>query len=542
MCVRRLKMRIYDMLYDWQRKIVDQVKDRQAYGLFLDCGLGKTPLSLACAEQHECTKLIIISINAKASEKVDKKGSFLWWAYKGIFNGYDILDKKSKPEECDQSRSQILIMNYESLFVRNKEGGSAPMRPILASFVKSCAGCNTAIIIDESHSLKNYSSQRTKTCIQMQKQLMVCTRKHVWTYLLTGTPFTTGYIDLWTQLKMLGCPMSKTAYIERFAIRDNRPGLLGFQQPIIGYRNVEELYGIVHQYAITIKSDTVVKLPEQIFVEHTYEKTQDFTMLTSERLPGNDVLMYCMAKNVRLQDSYDAHDYSTPHLKNNPFYRNIAYPSLEWLAETAGALWLRARQLSIGFQGNSERYAWYSRERLDMLERFLAENPDNYVLFYTFTPELFEIFAICDRLGYDIDVLSGDIKSTHFYDTYAAQTPDQQFNNRKNIFILNWQTGSTGLNLQEYSKCIIFDYPVFRDWQQGLARLRRLGQKAETVVYHVFSSENWLDQGMRQAINEQRDYTDDTFASDLHRVNGFLGRDGSDGRDDSSNTSGKSST
>lgn len=515
---------VYDMLYDWQRKIVDQIRDKQAYGLFLDCGLGKTPVSIACAEQHDCTKLIIISINSKAIEKVDKKGSFLWWAYKGMFNGYEILDKKSKPELCSKDRNQILIMNYESLFVRAKAGGVSPMRPILESFIKSCEGHNTAIIIDESHSLKNYSSQRTKTCLKMQKMLMVYTKHHTWTYLLTGTPFTTGYIDLWTQLKVLGCPMSKTAYLEKFAIRDNRPGLLGFQQPIVGYKNIDDLYRLIHQYAITIKSDTVVRLPEQIFVDHTYEPSLEFEMLTAEKCPGKKVLDYCIGKGITLQDSYDPLEYNTNHLKNNPFYRNIAYPKLDWLAETAGAFWLRSRQLSIGFQGNSDYSIWYNRDRLALLEKFLEDNPDNYVLFYAFTPELVEIFAICDKLGYNIDVLSGDIKSTAFYDRYASQTPEQQFNNRKNIFLLNWQTGSTGLNLQEYSKCIIFDYPVFRDWQQGLARLHRLGQKADTVIYHIFTCNNWLDNGMRAAIDQQRDYTDDTFASDLARVNGFLGK------------------
>lgn len=515
---------IYDMLYDWQKKIVDQTKDKMAYGLFLDCGLGKTPLSLACAEQHQCTKLLIISINSKAIEKVDKKGSFLWWAYKGIFNGYDILTKKSKPSECNVNKKQILSINYESLFSRTEKGGKAPLKEIVRKFIESCKDHNTAIIIDESHSLKNYSSQRTKSCIDIQKFLVFYTKCHTWTYLLTGTPFTSGYIDLWTQLKILGCSMTKTAFLDKFTIRGNLPNLLGYQQPIVGYKNIDDLYKLIHQYAITIKSDTVVKLPEQIFVDHSYEMTEDFRIFTHEKYRGKDILQYAYEKGVKLEGLYNSEDYNTGKLKNNPFYRNIAYPKLDWLAETAGSFWLRSRQLSIGFQGNEDEFMWYDTTRLELLQEFLSNNPDNYILFYTFTPELYAIFTICEKLGYNIDVLSGNIKSTTFYDRFANQTSEQQFNNKKNIFILNWQTGSTGLNLQEYNKCIIFDYPVFRDWQQGLARLHRLGQKADTVVYHIFACDNFLDNGMREAIDEQRDYTDDTFASDLGRVNKLLDR------------------
>ena len=513
------------MLYDWQKKIVDQIEDKKAYGLFLDCGLGKTPLSLACAERHQCTKLIIISINAKASEKVDKKGSFLWWAYKGIFNGYDILNKKSKIQSCDNTRNQILSINYESLFAKTTNGGKAPLKPIVKAFVESCKDHNTAIIIDESHSLKNYSSQRTKSCIDIQKYLMLYTHGNTWTYLLTGTPFTTGYIDLWTQLKMLGCPMTKTQYLEKFTIRGNLPNLLGYQQPIVGYKNVNELYDLMHQYAITIKSNTVVKLPDQIFVDHSYSASLDFIMFTKEKYSGKNILEYAHLRNVKLEGLYDPIKYNTSHYKNNPFYRNIAYPKLNWLAETAGAFWMRCRQLSIGFQGNEEGFEWYDRTRLELLENFLTNNPDNYILFYSYTPELYELFNICQKLNYNIDVLAGDIKSSFFYDKYTSQSNEEKFNNKKNIFILNWQTGSTGLNLQEYSKCIIFDYPVYRDWQQGLARVCRLGQRSDTVIYHTFTSENWLDLGMKEAIDERRDYTDKTFASDLFRVNNILKND-----------------
>ena len=73
---------LYDLLFDWQKRIVDQFENRKRFGLFLDMGLwlGKTIVSLAFAERHNCNKIIIITIDKKAREGVEIKGSFLNWA------------------------------------------------------------------------------------------------------------------------------------------------------------------------------------------------------------------------------------------------------------------------------------------------------------------------------------------------------------------------------------------------------------------------------------------------------------------------------
>ena len=47
---------IYNKLYDWQKQVINENKDKKSYGLFLDCGLGKTPISLAFAEENNCEK------------------------------------------------------------------------------------------------------------------------------------------------------------------------------------------------------------------------------------------------------------------------------------------------------------------------------------------------------------------------------------------------------------------------------------------------------------------------------------------------------
>ena len=142
------------------------------------------------------------------------------------------------------------------------------------AFIDACGGHNVAIIVDESHKMKNLQSQQTLAINAIKRSLTFRANK-VYTYLLTGTPFTTGYIDLYSQLKTLGYPETKSSFVDRFCIRGHVPGLLGWQQPIIGYTNIDELFNIIHEYAITVKSESVVDLPEKIFVEHVLPESED---------------------------------------------------------------------------------------------------------------------------------------------------------------------------------------------------------------------------------------------------------------------------
>ena len=499
---------IYEILYDWQKKIIDKFKERNSFGLFLDMGLGKTPLSLALAEANNCSKVIVITLNSKATENEDNKGSWFWWAKQSKMN-YKICTKSAT--EFSTTDSIFYVVNYEYLFDRGGKGNR--LRDNILSFIKSCNRLtteNVAIILDESHKLKNLQSNQTKAVIRLKNLLE--DKCNVFTYLLTGTPFTTGYIDLYSQLKLLGYYGTKGDFIDAFCIRGNIPGLLGWQQPIVGYKNIEGLFNLVHRYAITINSEDVVDLPDKIYVDHPVGFSQSFLLYTSEEIKSD--IKNLINKELKKRNA-------EPIAGINPFYRNIAYPNLKWIAETNGQFWLRARQLSIGFQGNSEEAEWFDKRRLDELKKFLQENEDNYILFYNFVPELLEIYDICEELGYNIDVYCGEIKSLHFYEKYSKLSDSEKLVNKKNIILANFASGSTGMNWQEYNKCIIFSIPLYKDYAQGIKRIHRIGQK-DTCIYHIFYQRNWLDYSMRKALNEATDYNQQMFDSDLSRINEIM--------------------
>lgn len=509
-------MSIYNQLYDFQKNIVDKFKERKSFGLFLDMGLGKTPLALAFAEVNKCTKVIVITINGKACETINDNGSWFAWASKSSIK-YELKNKYTK---TFSSSPEIFVLNYESLFERGKNKAQrVTLKQTLQDFIFKCSQHRVAVIIDESHKMKNLQSQQTLAIIELKKRLQRCA-KDVYSYLLTGTPFTTGYIDLYAQLKFLGCEMTKGDFVDLFCIRGNIPGLLGWQQPIVGYKNVNGLFNLIHQYAITVKTEDVITLPEKIFTYHITNESEEFIFYTSEKANGLKISEFANKHAVKLNDPR----YLLNKTVNNPFFRDIDYPDSKWLAETSGQCWLRARQLSIGFNGNASNSVWFDRSRLELLKYFLEWNKNNYVLFYNYTPEMLEIYDICEELGYNIDVYCGEIKSLTHYQEYCNLDEGEKLITHNNIILANFTSGSTGLNWQEYNHCIIFSCPIFKDYAQGIKRIHRTGQK-KTTFYHIFYQNNWLDKSMNEALQQCKDYDSKMFESDLQRVQTIISGD-----------------
>ena len=497
-------MSIYEKLFDWQKKIVDTFESRSDFGIFLDCGLGKTPVSLAFAERHKATKIIVVTINGKAIEDEKIDGSWLHWAEQMELK-YSLYNKKSK-QAFDKKSNEIFIINYESLFSRTtKKTSKMVLSERIKEFIDSCGKENIVMIVDESHNIKSLQAQKS-LAINRIKQELKFRAASFHSYLLTGTPFTQGFIDLYAQLKFLGYSDNKETFCDNFCVRGCIPGLLGWQQPIVGYKNIPLLYDTIHKYAITIKNTDVIKLPGQTFVKHEMPLSIAFNTFTNEKLYQNEI---CKFKKIDFEEKLKGK-------VNNPFYRNLDYPDTKYLAETTGAFWLRSRQISIGFLGNAGECEWYDTTRLKSLEKFLSENEDNYVLFYNFTPELLEIYSICEKLGYNIDVYSGEVKSTFFYEKYSHQSEEEQLVNKKNIILANFASGSTGMNWQNYHQCILFSIPLFKDYTQALARIYRIGQK-DPVVYHTFYQNNWLDKSMIKALEEGKTYNNDMFESDYKK-------------------------
>lgn len=534
---------IYDMLYPWQKDIVDKVSNHSLYGLFLDCGTGKTPISLALAETLKAERIIIMTISPKAIEKENAEGSWRWWIKTHLNGEWDVYGVEKKEngryiKEKENGNNKCIIYNYEHLVSKGE------LRDLVKTFIKDSVNKRVCVLLDESHRIKNKSSNQTEGIFTLKKLLYQVSSSFN-AYLLTGTPFTRGFIDLYTSLKFLEAKsfvnpdrvMSETEFKNNFCVLEPVPYAGMYYNPrkfqpmqVVGYKNIDALYKFVHEYALTVKSDDVIKLPDKIVTPIITECSKDFDILCSESLKGKVLYDYNeerKAKNLPyiLDDDLDWHveDYKENPKRAflNPFFRDITYPDSSYAADTPALLWLRARELSIGFIGNSDGAYWFDRSRLDELEEFLKYHKDslgnNYVLFYNYVPEFVEIYEICNKLGYNTDVYNGELKDLSNYEKYISSSEEEQLKQTNNIILANFASGSTGMNWQAYNKVIVFSIPLYKDYEQGMKRVHRIGQK-NTVYYYEFYSKSWLDFAMREALKNNCDYSAELFNKELNKI------------------------
>ena len=156
---------LYDLLYPYQKKIVNDLKDYDSNALFMDVGTGKSITSLALFEQKQiqkkCNKLLIICLCAKIEEwKADCEKWF-------PFSETIVLDKPKMKEKFEYDDYDIAIINFEKTWRYDK-----------LLYLDS----NTMIIIDESHKIK---SSETKVghfmqLLSMKTPIKLYLQQHLW--------------------------------------------------------------------------------------------------------------------------------------------------------------------------------------------------------------------------------------------------------------------------------------------------------------------------------------------------------------------------
>ncbi len=270
---------IYDLLYPYQKTIVNDLKDYDSSALFMDVGTGKSITSLALFEQkriqRKCDKLLIICLCAKIEEW--KSDCEKWFPFEKVI----VLDGKKKNKDAFYAKDyDIAIINFE------KTWRSTDLFLISEQ---------TMIIIDESHKIKSCETKLGK----FMQLLSLNTRYKV---LLTATPMANGYIDLYNQLYFLG-------YIEGTLQRFKEkycneklmyiPGMKPFKQ-IVSYRNTEELDLLVNKYARyyerKLEDDLI---PSEILVPIKLE--EKYHKIAKERVYKDIVLDKIGSKRIGLK-------------------------------------------------------------------------------------------------------------------------------------------------------------------------------------------------------------------------------------------------
>jgi len=233
--------------YDFATSSCGNPESLLGHGRLLLCdemGLGKSVTSLAIMMHYrkEWPLLILCPASLRYTWPVEIEKFIPSLPPSAIYvvQGFDDADFFENPSK--RQKIQIVIVTYSLL-----QNRSAAAQVLLKQFQFQC------IIVDESHNLKQKTSQRT----QIALPLLESAKRLI---LLSGTPALARPVELWTQVYAIAPHLfgSYPIYTKRYC--NARKGRFGWD--VTGLSNADELHQKLKQIMIRrLKVDVLHELP-----------------------------------------------------------------------------------------------------------------------------------------------------------------------------------------------------------------------------------------------------------------------------------------
>lgn len=379
-------------------------------------GLGKTFIG------SEKMKALGANLNILVCQKSKIQD---WYDHMKTYYDYEVI-KYDKPR--DIPNYSVIIINYDLIWRR-------PELLKLKDFT---------LMLDESSYIKNETSKRSKCILKLKAKNVI---------LLSGTPISGKYEELYSQCKLLGWDITKTAFWNTY-VHYKLLNIGGFKvKKILGYRNVERLKRKLRIYgAVFMKTEEVFDLPEQVHNIVKIENTMWYKMFKKDRLLIRD--------------------------------------DIELVGDTSLTKLLYMRQLC----------GQYNKNKLDKLKELLESTEDRVIIFYNFKEEYLRIKEICEKLEKPVSIINGDRNDLQNYNTHE-----------NTVTLVQYQAGAMGINLQKSNKIIYFSLTLSSElFEQSKKRTHRIGQNRTCMYYYLIVKDS-IEEQIMTVLESRRDYTDELF-------------------------------
>ena len=423
-------------LFPHQQKALEETKDLNRVAYYLDMGLGKTyvgsekmmslknnvnlvicqksKISDWCEHFQEHYDVIVLDLTCKKSLQCFMQWSSMWIEYEKPLVG---------------------VVNYDLVF-RRKE------------FLQLH---NFTLMLDESSLIQNEKAKRSKFILQMQPDNVI---------LLSGTPTSGKYENLWTQIHLIGWKISQAVYNKQY-VNWKKIDIGGFPQWIVDkddpYKNVDRLKEKMREHgAVFMKTEECFDLPEQTFIQVNSSTSKEY-----KKFKRDSII------TVQTGDTY---------------------------VELIGDTILAKRQYLRMLCGQ------YNKDKLQSFKDLVESTQDRLIVFYNFNEELFQLKQIAAELERPVSEINGHVKDLDAYE-----------HEDNSITFVQYQAGAMGLNLQKANKIIYFTLPLLSElFEQSKKRIHRIGQ-TNTCFYYLMICKGSIEEEILQTLEMRKDYTDELF-------------------------------
>ena len=413
-------------LFDYQEKALALTSDKDNSAFYYDMGLGKTFIGSERLRLYGERVNIIVCQKSKIKDWCEH--------FKEHYTDYavfDLTDKKDMQTFMIYPIYKCIgIINYELAYRREE------LRQLK----------DFTMMLDESSMIKNETAKRTKFILSL---------KPSHTILLSGTPTDGKYEFLYSQLRLLGWKITKTAYYNRYIKTELRSYGGPMFRVVTGYKNVSELKAKLKEYgAVFAKAEEVIKLPEKKFIKEYSTVSSDYKKFMKDRV-------------IKIDDK-------------------------ELTGDSTLSIRLYARMLCSA----------YSKDKISRLIDLVNSTSDRVIIFYNFNTELEALRKVLfDR---PISIVNGQVKDLKAYE-----------NNDNSVTLIQYQAGAMGLNLQKANRIIYFSLPERSElFEQSKARICRIGQEKQ-CYYHIMMCHKSVEEKIYECLLMRKDYTDELFRKEF---------------------------
>lgn len=413
-------------LFDYQEKALALTSDKDNSAFYYDMGLGKTFIGSERMRLYGERVNVVVCQKSKIND---------WYEhFKEHYTDYAVFDLTNKKDMQIFMTYPIYkcigIINYELAYRREE--------------LKRLT--NFTMMLDESSMIKNETAKRTKFILSL---------KPSHTILLSGTPTDGKYEFLYSQLRLLGWKITKTAYYNRYIKTELRSYGGPMFRVVTGYKNVSELKAKLKEYgAVFAKAEEVIKLPEKKFIKEYSTVSSDYKKFMKDRV-------------IKIDDK-------------------------ELTGDSTLSKRLYARMLCSA----------YSKDKISRLIDLVNSTSDRVIIFYNFNTELEALRKVLfDR---PISIVNGQVKDLKAYE-----------NNDNSVTLIQYQAGAMGLNLQKANRIIYFSLPERSElFEQSKARICRIGQEKQ-CYYHIMMCHKSVEEKIYECLLMRKDYTDELFRKEF---------------------------
>lgn len=432
-------------LHNYQKYSVDFIINHPAAALLLDCGCGKTIITLTAIndlmyDRFEIHKVLVVCplrVGQVWKNEVDK-----WEHLKSLKLSVAIGTEKERRAALQQ-KADIYIINRENL-------------PWL---IENSKFDYDMVVVDELSSFKNHQAKRFKALMKVRPMVKRIVG-------LTGTPSSNGLMDLFAEFKLLDKGQRLGRFIGQYRSTyfqpDKMNGMIVYSyKPLPGAE--ERIYEKISDITISMKATDHLQMPE----------------LISSR--------------------YDVELSPTERQKYEQLKKDLVLPvdDEEITAANAAALSGKLCQLANGAIYDDDKKAIQIHDRkIDALEDIIESmNGRPLLVAYWFKHDY-------DRIAERLSELK-----IQYAKLDTADSIEKWNRGEIPVALIHPASAGHGLNLQSGGSTLVWFGITWslELYQQTVARLWRQGQKNTVIIQHIIAR-NTIDENIMAAL-EKKEHT-----------------------------------